>query len=170
MLSRRDWVVAAVVLSLAIASILLVAQLLRRDAPEPREIPLAGAGRWGPLAVLAEVSNGSPQARTEGVVELTELCAYLVTPNGDVTFLVWPAQRTGWDRDRGEVLLENQDGELRRIGTGTRIAFGGGGASSAEGGLFGPPWDAGPRWAAAPDSSCDTDPRWYVTSASDVVD
>lgn len=118
---------------------------------------------WGPLAVM-EMSGGM-DALTTGVLRVTDRCVLLETAGGESELLVWPADRTRWDEATGTIRFTNPPvGDEFTLRDGQPVSFGGGGDSTAEGGVSGAEWAASVDWIAAPDPSCPMEIRWFVSS------
>lgn len=155
---RRPWLPLALVPLVAVlALVVIIGQGL-----------LAGLGRtpsgdpvkWGPLAVVS--STGGDQALNAGVLRIIERCVFLETAGGESELLVWPADRTRWNAADESIGFSNLDGRQFTLADGAAVSFGGGGDSTAEGGVSGAEWAAWVDWVAAPDASCPMEIRWYV--------
>lgn len=142
---------ALLVLALAVGGVLLAS---------PGGTPAGGPQSWGTLAVLP--STGGAQALNTGVLRVTDPCVLLETAGGESELLVWPADRTRWDEASGTIRFTNPDGSEFTLHDGQPVSFGGGGDSTAEGGVSGADWAASADWVAAPDPSCPMEIRWYV--------
>lgn len=118
-------------------------------------------GPWGPLAVM-EMSGGM-DALNAGVLRISDRCVVLETAGGELDLLVWPADRTRWDEATGTIHFTNPPfGPEFVLHHGQSVSFGGGGDSTAEGGVSGAEWAASVDWVAAPDPSCPMEIRWFV--------
>lgn len=106
---------------------------------------------WGPLAVTPSTGD---DARTEGVIRVTPECV-LIDADGELTLLVWPADRTMWDSAAHQVSFRRETGEVLTIGDGESVVLGGGWSSRAQ--------DSEVEWIAPPAASCVTPGRWYVS-------
>lgn len=124
--------------------------------------PSAGpsADPWGPLAVTPE--NAGMDARNEGILILTDRCAFLER-GGERELLVWPANQTTWSPATAGIVFRRSSGEVMTMRDGERIVLGGGGWSRAEGGLAGADWAGQIEWVAEPDPGCLVDVRWLVS-------
>lgn len=106
---------------------------------------------WGPLAVTPSTGD---DARTEGVIRMTPECV-LIDADGELTLLVWPADRTTWDSASREVSFRRGTGDVLTIGDGESVVLGGGWSSRAQ--------DSEVDWISPPAASCVTPGRWYVS-------
>ena len=118
---------------------------------------------WGPLAVVNQPPNGD-FARTEGVVRLTDECAMLEVPNGDVLLLVWPADATTWQAESETILYRGFGGGVVEVGDGQEVVLSGSGEP-----FVGPEvevtmteWVAAREWEAAPRVSCAAVQTWSI--------
>lgn len=131
----------------------------------PREEGSPGVGApavaWGPLAV-APASDGMGEALTSGTLRITDTCVFLEEAGGDQALLVWPADRTTWSSDTRAITLENLDKSSVTFRDGDRVTFGGGGDTTAEGGVSSEEWIANTAWIARPAATCPLDSRWFV--------
>lgn len=115
---------------------------------------------WGPLAVI-QPQDGTDMARAEGTLRITDTCVVLET-SGEVMLLFWPADRTRWNGEKRTITFENLDGSVITVADGDHVVLGGGGDSSAEGGISGAEWVKRMEWVRPPASSCPLDPRFGV--------
>ncbi len=123
---------------------------------------------WGPLAVVPP-AQGYGAALAGGTLHITDACVFLEEAGGDPALLVWPADRTRWDGTARAIHFTNFDATEVTMGDGDRVTFGGGGDSTAEGGLPGAEWVERLEWVARPDASCPIDVRWSVGEVGEVV-
>jgi hypothetical protein len=120
---------------------------------EPSPRLASGSGTWGPLAVIDDPGSGALDAAGgSGRLRIGHRCVFLRADNGERTTLVWRSGQTRWDRERRQIILDDQDLGKIRLSLGDRIGLGG--ASTGEG----PPIAA---WLSARDDSCPT-PSWTV--------
>ena len=155
---RRPWRLLALV---PVAAALMLAVLLGQAllaGPGPDES--GGPVDWGPLAVVP--TAGGDQALNTGTLRTTQSCVFLETGGGESELLVWPADRTRWDAAADAIGFTNSDGTEVTLRDGEPVSFGGGGDSTAEGGVSGEEWLARVDWVARPDPSCPMEIRWYV--------
>ncbi len=116
----------------------------------------AGPGAFSPLA-LTRAGNGE-EARTEGVLQITDTCVFLVHGN-ERSLLIWPSPQTEWDATSQTILFRDRRGQVHRLAHGQRVAFGGGGGSAGEG----PPGQLdGVPWVVAPMPECLEPAYWFV--------
>lgn len=115
---------------------------------------------WGPLAVVPIA--GGEEALNTGTLRITQSCVFLETAGGESELLVWPADRTRWEATGGTIGFTNSDGTEVTLRDGEPVSFGGGGDSTAEGGVSGEEWLARVDWVARPDPSCPMEISWYV--------
>ena len=115
---------------------------------------------WGPLAVTT--TNLGMEARNEGILVLTDRCAFL--ERGDERELLgWPSKQTSWSPETSEITFTRHTEDVLTLRDGQRVVLGGGGSSLAEDGLTGEQWADRMEWVAAPDPSCLVDVRWLVS-------
>lgn len=123
-------------------------------APEPGATPDPRPS--GPLA-LVPGGNGE-EARTEGMLVITETCVFLAHRN-DRSLLIWPSSQTEWDATSQTILFRDRSGRVHRLAHGQRVAFGGGGGGRDEG----PPDQLGQvPWEVAPMPECLEPAYWFV--------
>jgi hypothetical protein len=154
----RRWAVAYHFLSVA----LLTIGCSSPAPPTPFDTP-AARDRW-PLAV--QNGGGGDRARTEGFLGREGGCVYLTHPNGDRAFLVWQSDQVRWDAENGMILFAAGDGQVRPLGFGQKVGFGGGGASIAEDGNVAGIL-AGIDWLVPPQPECDTSEVFFVNEWSE---
>ncbi len=65
-----------------------------------------GASEWGPLALVAATGD---MARNEGMVVITDACVFLERDD-ERGLLVWPADRTRWDRGDRSISFTTLEG------------------------------------------------------------
>ena len=69
----------------------------------------------GPLA-LVEPPPGSPQSRTEGVLEITDECVRLIHPDGTSSLVIWIRGAVTWDAtDRSIAVVGTPGGGERTV-------------------------------------------------------
>jgi hypothetical protein len=132
-------------------------------------LTLAGCGpathsgndaNWGPLAVDGSTESGD--ALTRGIIHITEDCVFLEEEGGGELLLVWPADRTRWDRASRSITFENWNGARNTFSDGNSLLMGGGGSSAREGGQASDEWVSSIEWIAEPRDGCLRDVRWFV--------
>lgn len=119
-------------------------------------------GVWGPLAVTDP--DGGMDALMYGELIIDENCV-LLNEQGDEVLLIWPKGATGWDAAAQTILFEGSDGIVHELRDGDQLQLGGGGASTAEGGLDKEAFLADTDWVSAPDASCLREIVWGVSDA-----
>jgi hypothetical protein len=124
--------------------------------------PAVGADqtRWGPLAVV-DVESGA-EALSAGTVRITDACVSLEEVGNGASLLVWYDERTTWNVEEREIVLQNRDGGRVTIRDGDEFTFSGGGGSLAESGIPGDEWIADTDWVSKPDPDCPNDSHWFV--------
>jgi hypothetical protein len=132
------------VIAVAIAGVGLAVILREALAPMPPTGPLA----------LVEPQPGSPQARTEGILEITNECVRLVHPDGTSSLVIWFRGSATWNAtDRSIAVTSSDGGDLMlRDGDAVSITGGGGPAATLE--------SAG-TWVRRPGESCKP-PEWFL--------
>lgn len=120
---------------------------------------------WGPMAVVDATGD---TARTEGTLLIMDRCVFLEL-GGERHLLVWPANRAGWNSGDGSVAFTTLSGHHLSLQTGDALVLGGGGSSEAEDGLDFEAWTASIDWVQAPDPSCASDTRWFVSDVTDAA-
>jgi hypothetical protein len=114
---------------------------------------------WGPLAVVSATGD---QARTEGMLRITDECVF-VERQGERELLVWPADRTTWNPGDRTISFQQLGGQQVTLESGQAVVLGGGGSHLAEDGLDGERWASSVDWIQAPAAACITDGRWFVS-------
>lgn len=115
-----------------------------------------GEAEGGPLALVEATGD---QARTEGVVVITDACVFLER-DGERGVLVWPADRTRWNAGEGTIAFSTVAGNDVTVESGQHVALGGGGAHVSEDGAG---WADNIEWTRRPAPECLTDGAWFVT-------
>jgi len=139
----RRWAAAILLFGAAGAAAMLLWQALVPTQPT------------GPLA-LVEPDAGTEDARTEGVLEVTNECVRLHVPNGDLTLVIWVRGSVAWSETDRVILVTRRDGDESILRDGDRVVLGGsGGAMDA--------LDSAGRWARRPAPGCAAD-NWWVAS------
>lgn len=115
-----------------------------------------GAAEWGPLALVEATGE---EARTEGVVVITDVCVFLER-DGERELLVWPADRTRWNAGDGTIAFTTGAGNDVTLESGQYVVLGGGGAHLSE---DGDAWVDNMEWARRSAPECLTDGAWFVT-------
>lgn len=152
------------VLVIAIAAASVWLGLPQKDGSLGAARPESTSGTWGPLAVVPP-SSRVMEALATGTLRVTDACAFLEKPGGDLMLLVWPADRTTWNANAHAITLENLDGSRVTFHDGDRVSLGGGGGNVAESGTTGKEWVRRTHWVASPAPSCPIDAWWYVGEA-----
>jgi hypothetical protein len=111
---------------------------------------------WGPLALVDATGD---TARTEGTVRITDECVLLDT-GGETQLLVWPADRSRWNRDDRTISFTSLAGVELFVASDQFVVLGGGGSSAAEDGER---WADRIDWARRPAPACVTDSAWFVS-------
>lgn len=131
-------------IALAIAAIGLAVILREALTPMPPTGPLA----------LIEPQPGSPQARTEGVLEITNECVRLVHPDGTSSLLIWFRGSVTWNATDRSIAVTNPDGRDLTLRNGDAIALTGGGGPAAT-------LDGAGNWVRRPVETCKS-PEWFL--------
>ncbi len=118
---------------------------------------------WGPLAVVPP-RFAEPAALFGGTVRIDDECVYVEDVRGNLTLLVWPADKTEWDSKQAAIRFRNRDGSGVVLRNGDEASFTGGGSSVDEGGGSGGEWIQRIPWMARPAASCQLDSRWDVVA------
>jgi hypothetical protein len=105
------------------------------------------------------------QALLTGMLRVTETCVFMEA-GGEPMVLVWHAPRTGWKAETREITFQNRDGTAFSFRDGIQVSFGGGGDSTAEGGVSPEDWLASIDWVSAPDPDCPLEVRWFVNEVA----
>jgi hypothetical protein len=158
---HRPWLSLAVP-AVAVGLAVVVGQALLADRGQTDSGDSAG---WGPLAVMN--MNGGMDALTTGVLRITDDCVVLETAGGESELLVWPADRARWDAATRSIGFTNPDGSQSTLRDGEAVSFGGGGDSTAEGGVSGAEWAASLDWVSPPHPNCPMEIRWYLSEVAD---
>ncbi len=130
--------------ALAIAGVGLAVILRGMLAPMPPTGPLA----------LVEPQPGSPQARTEGVLEITDECVRLVHPDDTRSLLIWFRGSVSWDTTDRSVAVTNPGGGDLTLRNGDAVSITGGGGPTAT-------LDSAGSWFRRPGEAC-TAPEWFL--------
>lgn len=141
-MNRAGVRIAAIVVAVGVIGLALV--LLEGLAP---------TASAGPLA-LVEPQAGSPQARTEGVLEITDECVSLVHPDGSRTVVIWIRDAATWNATDRSIAVTNADGGQLTLHTGDPIVLGGGGGPAAT-------IDNAGKWVRRPGEACEP-PNWFL--------
>jgi hypothetical protein len=139
-MSRRALPIVGIAAAIAVAGLVIWALF----APSPPT---------GPLAIV-EPQAGSPQARTEGVLQITDDCVSLVHPDGTSTLVIWIRDSTTWNATDRSIAVKNANGGQLNLHTGDPIVLSGGGGSSAT-------IDNAGRWVRRPADACQH-PNWFL--------
>jgi len=108
----------------------------------------------GPLA-LVEPQAGRPQARTEGIVEITDECVTLVEPTGTSSLIIWFRGEAEWDATDRTVHVTTPDGRTLTLHSGDSVVLTGGGGSAAT-------LESAGSWVRRPGATC-TPSRWFLS-------
>jgi len=110
----------------------------------------------GPLA-LVEPPPGSPQSRTEGVLEITDECVRLIHPDGTSSLVIWIRGAVTWDAtDRSIAVVGTPGGGERTVRNGDAVALGGGGGPAAT-------LESAGKWVSRPAETCEAE-KWFLTT------
>lgn len=134
-------------------------------ASVPPQASSSATSPWGPLAVVPPQA-GADQARTEGLLNISEHCVLLDTGGGP-ELLLWSADRTVWNPETKTITFTNFDGTKFSANDGTAVVLGGSGDSNEESGVSTAVWLARTLWVAPPDLSCPLETRWWVGAISE---
>lgn len=126
----------------------------------PSQSLAPGAPDFGPLAVVP-ASDDADTARTEGILQITDTCVFLLDRGGPV-LLLWPANHVAWNAVLRTITFDNLDGTSVTVGHGESVVLGGGGGSSAESGVAPEVWSVQMTWVQPPRVGCNLDPYWSV--------
>jgi hypothetical protein len=107
----------------------------------------------GPLA-LVEPQPGSPQARTEGVLEITDECVRLVHPDDTRSLLIWFRGSVTWNATDRSVAMADPGGGDLTLRSGDAVSVTGGGGPIAT-------LDSVGSWVRRPGDDC-TAPEWFL--------
>lgn len=109
----------------------------------------------GPLA-LVEPQVGSGQARTEGVLEITDDCVRLIHPDGDRSLVIWVRGSVSWNATDRSVVVSRPDGGGLALRDGDAVVLGGGGGLGAE-------LERAGFWFRRPREDC-SEPQWFLVA------
>jgi len=121
---------------------------------------LVPAPPTGPLAIV-EPQPGSPQARTEGVLDITDECVRLVHPDGSSTLVIWFRGSVTWNATERSIAVTNPGGGDLTLRTGDPLVLGGGGGSAAT-------IENAGSWVRRPGPAC-TPPNWFLAVNVDIA-
>ncbi len=107
----------------------------------------------GPLA-LVEPQPGRPQARTEGVLEITDQCVRLVHPDGTSSLVIWFRGEVTWNATDRSIAVSKADGGDLTLRNGDAVALGGGGGPAAT-------LETAGSWVRRPGETCKP-PEWFL--------
>lgn len=107
----------------------------------------------GPLA-LVEPQPGSPEARTEGVLDITDECVRLVHPDGTSSLVIWFRGSVTWNATDRSIAVSTPDGGDLTLHNGDAVALGGGGGSAAT-------LESAGSWVRRPGETCEA-PEWFL--------
>jgi len=131
-------------IALAIAGVGLAVILRGMLAPMPPTGPLA----------LVEPQPGSPQARTEGVLEITDECVRLVHPDDTSSLLIWFRGSVTWDATDRSIAVSTPDGGDLTLHSGDAISITGGGGPATT-------VESAGSWVRRPAETCEA-PEWFL--------
>jgi hypothetical protein len=139
-------------IAVAIAGIGLAAQLREALTPMPPTGPLA----------LVEPQPGSPQARTEGVLEITNECVRLIHPDGTSSLVIWFRGSVTWNATDRSIAMSTPDGGDLTLRNGDAVSITGGGGPAAT-------LESAGSWVRRPSETCKP-PEWFLAVDVQVAD
>lgn len=104
------------------------------------------------------------EAAISGRLSITDDCVFLVPLDGTDVLLVWPSDRTTWDKLNRTITFVNADGSSIEVRDGMPIRVGGGGFSEAEADISTEEWLDQRSWVSAPDDACVVGEAWVIGS------
>lgn len=107
----------------------------------------------GPLAIV-EPQPGSPQARNEGVLEITDECVRLVHPDGTSTLVIWVRGSVTWNATDRSIAVTIPDGDDLTLRNGDAVVLGGGGGPADT-------LESAGSWVRRPGEACKP-PNWFL--------
>ena len=108
----------------------------------------------GPLA-LVEPDAGRPQARAEGMVEITDECVSLVHPSGTRSLIIWFRGEAVWDATDRTVRITTPEGHTLTLQDGDSVVLTGGGGPAAT-------LESAGSWVRRPGAACNP-PQWFLS-------
>lgn len=114
----------------------------------------------GPLA-LVEPQPASAQARTEGVLDITDECVRLVHPDGTSSLVIWLRGSVTWNATDRSIAVSTPDGRDVTLRNGDAVVLGGRGGQAAE-------LETAGSWVRRPGDACQP-PEWFLAASVQVA-
>jgi hypothetical protein len=115
----------------------------------------------GPLAIV-ESQPGSPQARNEGVLEITDECVRLVHPDGTSMLVIWVRGSVTWNATDRSIAVSTPDGRDLTLRNGDAVVLWGGGGPADT-------LERAGSWVRRPGEACKP-PNWFLAVDVGVAD
>ncbi len=115
----------------------------------------------GPLA-LVEPQPASAQARTEGVLDITDECVRLIQPDGTSSLVIWLRGAVTWDATERSIAVSTPGGRDLTLRNGDAVVLGGRGGQAAE-------LETAGSWVRRPGEACNP-PEWFLAADVQVAE